>query len=66
MRIFTLPFTENAPLPKSMIVGLAENAPNFYAWAQATMKHPSVNRIYNRDVCAAEMRDRRAKARALA
>ncbi|KAJ5669174.1 thioredoxin-like protein [Penicillium macrosclerotiorum] len=58
IRIFTLPFTKDPPLPKSMIAGLAEYAPNFYAWAQSTMKHPSVNSIYNKDVCAAEMRDR--------
>ncbi|KAH8698510.1 thioredoxin-like protein [Talaromyces proteolyticus] len=66
LRIFTLPDTENAPLPKTMVAGLDEKAPKFYAWAQVTMKHPSVNGIYNRDGCAAEMRDRRAKARALA
>lgn len=49
-----------------MIAGLAENAPNFYAWAQALLHHPSVNSFYDRGACAAEMRDRRAKARALA
>ena len=64
IRVFTLPFTKDAPLPQSMISGLPEYAPNFYKWAQAVMKHPSVNSIYNQDACAAEMRDRRAKARA--
>lgn len=48
-----------------MISGLAEDAPNFYRWSQAILYHPSVNSIYNRDACAGEMRDRRAKARAL-
>ncbi|KAJ5122895.1 thioredoxin-like protein [Penicillium atrosanguineum] len=66
LRIFTLPYTENAPLPKAMVDGLKDKAPMFYAWAQAVMKHPSVSGIYNRDGCAAEMRNRRAKAPALA
>ncbi|KAJ5612825.1 thioredoxin-like protein [Penicillium lagena] len=64
LRIFTLPFTENAPLPKSMIAGLTERAPKFCAWAKITIMHPSVIGIYNRDGCAAEMRDRRARVRA--
>ncbi|KAL2865225.1 glutathione S-transferase family protein [Aspergillus lucknowensis] len=65
MRIFTLPYTDNAPLPRTMVAGLEEMAPKFYAWAQAVMQHPSVYSIYNRDGCAAEMRDRRARARGL-
>jgi hypothetical protein len=65
LRIFTLPYTENAPLPKAMVAGLEEKVPNFYAWARVVMEHPSVNGIYNKDACAAEMCDRRAKARAL-
>lgn len=64
IRIFTLPNVENAPLPKTMLAGLETMAPNFYSWAQAVMNHPSVNGIYNRDGCATEMRDRRAKVRA--
>ncbi|KAJ5648776.1 thioredoxin-like protein [Penicillium lividum] len=66
LRIFTLPYTENAPLPKTMVADLEEKAPKFYKWAQVVMKHPSVGSIYNRDDCAAEMRHRRAKARLLA
>ncbi|KGO38459.1 Glutathione S-transferase/chloride channel, C-terminal [Penicillium expansum] len=66
LRIFSLPYTKNAPLPSAMVAGLEEKAPKFFAWAQAAMKHPSVNGIYSRDGCTAEMRDRRAKARGLA
>lgn len=66
IRIFTLPDVENAPLPRTMLAGLETMAPKFYCWAQAVIEHPSVNGIYDRDGCANEMRDRRAKARALA
>ncbi|KAH8901722.1 thioredoxin-like protein [Thozetella sp. PMI_491] len=64
LRIFTFPHTENPPLPITMLADFDTKAPKFYAWALAVMKHPSVNSIYDRNDCAAEMRDRRAKARA--
>ncbi|KJR86031.1 glutathione S-transferase [Sporothrix schenckii 1099-18] len=65
LRIFTLPTAENPPLPLTMILGLNSKAPRFYSWAQAVLTHPSVNGIYSLNGCAAEMQERRAKARGL-
>ena len=51
-------------LPATIIKDLAEKAPKFSKWAEATIAHPSVNNIFDEEVWAARQKERIANARA--
>jgi glutathione S-transferase len=50
--------------PKELGTSIAERAPNFWKWAQAVAKHPSVTSIYDEDKIISSTKARIAKARA--
>jgi glutathione S-transferase len=56
--------SEEDVYPNRLATSLAERAPNFWAWAKATSKHPSVLCIYNEEAVISNTRERMAKARA--
>ena len=62
MRLVSL--SEADVYPKRLGTSLAERAPNFWAWAKATSKHPSVTCIYNEEAVISSTKVRMANARA--
>ncbi|KAL2686795.1 hypothetical protein Neosp_004337 [[Neocosmospora] mangrovei] len=64
IRVFTL--SKHGLVPASFIEALEKEAPNFYKWAQAVIKHPSVLSIYNEDVIVDGTKKRIEKLKAQA
>ncbi|KAJ4185809.1 hypothetical protein NW767_003197 [Fusarium falciforme] len=64
IRFFTL--SKHGLVPASFLSALEKEAPNFYKWAQAVNKHPSVLSIYNEDVIVDGTKKRIAKLKAQA
>ncbi|KAI8725658.1 hypothetical protein NCS52_00137400 [Fusarium sp. LHS14.1] len=64
IRVFTL--SKHGLVPASFIEALEKEAPNFYKWAQAVIKHPSVLNIYNEDVIVDGTKKRIEKLKAQA
>ena len=62
MRLVSL--SEASVYPHRLGASLAERAPNFWAWAKATSKHPSVTSIYNEEAVISSTKVRMVKARA--
>ncbi|WKT54476.1 hypothetical protein QSH57_005060 [Fusarium oxysporum f. sp. vasinfectum] len=64
IRLFS--FANHGLVPKSLIVRLEKEAPNFYKWAQEVIKNPSVLSIYNEEVVVEATKKRIAKLKAQA
>ncbi|KAJ3528589.1 hypothetical protein NM208_g10132 [Fusarium decemcellulare] len=62
VRLFT--WAKHGLLPASLFERLEKEAPNFYKWAQAVNKHPSVLSIYKEDVIIDATKKRIAKLKA--
>jgi len=52
--------------PNNLSSSIAEKAPNFWKWAEAVAKHPSVTGIYDEEAIIASTKKRIAKAQAVA
>jgi len=52
--------------PSNLSSSIAEKAPNFWKWAEAVAKHPSVTGIYDEEAIIASTKKRIAKAQAVA
>lgn len=57
-------FSKAGIFPAKTATAIAEQAPNFWKWAQATAAHPNVNAIYDEDKVIAATSARIAKMRA--
>jgi glutathione S-transferase len=51
--------------PRRLGTCLAEQAPNFWKWAEAVAAHPSVRSIYCEEAVVSFMKERMATARAV-
>lgn len=56
LRLFSL--AKHGLLPKSLASDLETQAPNFYAWAQNVIKHPSVYAIFDEESNVKKTRER--------
>jgi glutathione S-transferase len=59
IRLFSL--TKYGVLRQSLVGTLSERTPNFYKWAHAVIKHPSVTSIYDEEAIVQGTKDWIAK-----